>query len=218
MNKRLNNKKPPYCCPRCGYRTRIKNDMRKHFYTTRKQCPALKCNIDLNEDIYQDVLENRVLQCPALIVLNDGNTQPSTTAALKTITKQITEIRLELDAMRPRQKEKIYQDILSKHFQAGHQKGLHGITDITTDNMHIEIKLWSMYKQAAGQLFFYNAANPKRDMRVYLFGDPPTGATKKRIADDFCSAGIKAFEIHVAENRLVTTNLCSGEQEIIEIQ
>lgn len=49
-----------YTCPRCSYKTRIKNDMRKHLYNRKKSCPGQTNQIVLTDEIRERVLENRV--------------------------------------------------------------------------------------------------------------------------------------------------------------
>lgn len=49
-----------YQCPRCGYKTNQKNMMRRHLYQLKKQCPGTVSTIDLDDDIKQHVLANRI--------------------------------------------------------------------------------------------------------------------------------------------------------------
>lgn len=53
-------KKHPYTCPRCGYITQQKGDMRKHFLTLQKPCPATKQDIELTPEVKEYILNNRV--------------------------------------------------------------------------------------------------------------------------------------------------------------
>ena len=45
-----------------------------------------------------------------------------------------------------------------------------GITDVTTDSCHAEIKEWPSWKEAIGQLTCYNIADPKEKLEMYMFG------------------------------------------------
>jgi hypothetical protein len=45
--------------------------------------------------------------------------------------------------------------------------------EIDTENTYVEIKRWSDYKNALGQLLSYNTAIPKENMSVYFFGIYP---------------------------------------------
>lgn len=59
--------------------------------------------------------------------------------------------------------EKIYQFILEKHLGGTHLflRDV-GVTDITTDEFHAEIKHWSDSKKLIGQLMIYNVACPRK--------------------------------------------------------
>ena len=50
----------PYTCPRCEYKTRLRNDMRRHLYNSKKICPGIKLNIELTTQIKDHILDNRV--------------------------------------------------------------------------------------------------------------------------------------------------------------
>jgi hypothetical protein len=49
----------PYTCCRCGYISKIKNDMRRHLFSKKKICAALVDNIDLTDNIKNYILDNR---------------------------------------------------------------------------------------------------------------------------------------------------------------
>jgi hypothetical protein len=57
-------KKDAYCCCRCGYSTREKNNMRKHLYNLLKPCPGSRNNIELTDEIKECILNNRVYHIP----------------------------------------------------------------------------------------------------------------------------------------------------------
>lgn len=65
--------------------------------------------------------------------------------------------------------ENYYQRFLERKFSATHKRTKYGITDITTDTQHIEIKHWKDYKSALGQLLSYNH-NDDKILYVYFFG------------------------------------------------
>lgn len=90
-------------------------------------------------------------------------------------------------------KEVEYQRFLENVLDYKHKKVKYGVTDITTDNEHIEIKKWSDYKNALGQILSYNTCDRKDKLSVYFFGymDP----TKKiGIIDLFKEHGINICE------------------------
>lgn len=57
-------KKEPYCCIRCNYSTHHRFNMHKHFYKTKKPCPATKNVIELTDEIKQHILDNRIYKIP----------------------------------------------------------------------------------------------------------------------------------------------------------
>ncbi len=56
--------KDNYLCIWCGFTTKIKNDIRRHFYNLKKICPATKNNVELTEEIKEYILNNRVYIIP----------------------------------------------------------------------------------------------------------------------------------------------------------
>jgi hypothetical protein len=66
-------------------------------------------------------------------------------------------------------KEIYYQNVLEHVLNGKHKVLPSGITDITTDNFHAEIKKWNKWKQALGQLLAYDTYDPRKELQVYLF-------------------------------------------------
>lgn len=90
-------------------------------------------------------------------------------------------------------KEKYYQQILQKKYGYSHKHLPCGISDITTPNKHIEIKIWKSYKEALGQILSYNYCDQKDILEVHLFGEYPEH--KKKIAKDI----FKNYNINVID-------------------
>jgi hypothetical protein len=57
-----------YTCIRCDYKTRKKNDMRKHLYNLKIECPAINNNIELTNEIKECILKNRIYKIPKEIL------------------------------------------------------------------------------------------------------------------------------------------------------
>ncbi len=53
-------KQPPYTCISCGHTTEYRNDMRRHFYKRKKQCPMTLTHVVLTDEIKEYILANRV--------------------------------------------------------------------------------------------------------------------------------------------------------------
>jgi hypothetical protein len=66
--------------------------------------------------------------------------------------------------------EKFYQAIVEKYLGGTHKTLSCGVTDVTSDTCHAEIKEWKCWKEAVGQLTCYNAVDPKDCLQLYLFG------------------------------------------------
>lgn len=77
------------------------------------------------------------------------------------------EVHLHVELKRS---EAYYQRMLEVILGGGHKMLDSGTTDITTASFHAEIKKWSAWKHAVGQLLCYNADDPKDSKRMYLFG------------------------------------------------
>jgi hypothetical protein len=71
-------------------------------------------------------------------------------------------------------KEEFYQKILEPILGGTHMRLETGITDITTDRLHAEIKVWKEYRAGISQLQLYNAAEKRENLQLHLFGIPTT--------------------------------------------
>lgn len=63
-----------YQCPRCGYNTNQKSDIKKHLYNLKKICSATQQEVELTEEVKQKILRDRVfrpLQSPSQIIQNN---------------------------------------------------------------------------------------------------------------------------------------------------
>lgn len=90
--------------------------------------------------------------------------------------------------------ELFYQRVLESYLGHGHKKLQVGETDVTTFDLHAEIKKWPNWKQAMGQLIAYNTEDPKERIQLYLFGD----YRKKTIATKVLQQnGIDVYEFHL---------------------
>lgn len=56
--------KDPYICYRCGYETNHKQHIKRHLYSLSKQCPGIKHNEPLTDEIKECILENRIYHPP----------------------------------------------------------------------------------------------------------------------------------------------------------
>lgn len=84
--------------------------------------------------------------------------------------KERLQLLLELQYYKNRRTENFYQLMLEQHLQGTHKTLECGITDVTTETCHAEIKEWKNWKEAVGQLTCYNAVDPKQELALYMFG------------------------------------------------
>jgi len=95
---------------------------------------------------------------------------------IKTIRNDISDennsqqLKLDLQYYKNRKNEKFYQLLLEKYLGGTHKTLSCGITDVTTDTCHAEIKDWLSWKEAIGQLTCYNMVDPKETLDMYMFG------------------------------------------------
>jgi hypothetical protein len=85
--------------------------------------------------------------------------------------EEINILHEEINVLKENKKEIYYQHFLEKILGSGHNITKYGITDITTDTQHIEIKCWKNYKNCMGQLLAYNHKDSKQ-MIAALYDEP----------------------------------------------
>lgn len=110
---------------------------------------------------------------------------------IKEQAEMIKKLTLKVESQKTHKNELFYQLALEKHFGYSHKKVGCGITDITTDTFHAEIKIWEKYMYGVGQLLCYNTFEEK-DLRIYLFGRRTSTATAMKTFDKY---NIKAFQL-----------------------
>jgi hypothetical protein len=160
--------RPPYTCARCGYKTHIKSSMYNHLYRVKKPCPSCKETIvELTDAIKDFIMTNRIYNH----VLQD-----------------------KLKDSRP---ETFYQSVVERYLRGTHKRLESGyITDISTEDTHVEIKKWKNFRESIGQLLSYNAEDHKPYLQVYLFGTK-TNKIKEVATRIFKSLDIKMFTFDI---------------------
>lgn len=125
-------------------------------------------------------------------------TMPENTSEFSTIielTEKVRKLELELTFVRKKKDESFYQGLLEEFLGGGctHKKVSCGITDITTDTSHCEIKEWKCWKEAVGQLVCYNQCDPRQQLKIFAFGKYSN--TSKQEALRVCTGlNIQLFE------------------------
>ncbi len=130
------------------------------------------------------------LEIAELRRINDANN--------KLIQHQAAEIRLLRTSTS--KKESYYQQLLEKKLNG---KRLYiagvGITDITTPDMHVEIKRWSRYHEVPGQLAKYQQGCRRTKSAVYFFGTIPSLGRQQQIAALMAASRINMYSIDAAD-------------------
>lgn len=109
-------------------------------------------------------------------------------------------------------KEKYYQEIIEELLDGKHKILKSGITDVTNNDTHAEIKHWSKWKFLVGQLLAYNNCDCKPNLHAYMFGN--YSEQNKMIAlDVFEKYNIIPFEFvnNYDSGKLLIVNLINKE-------
>jgi len=133
-----------------------------------------------------DISENTLLQQ----LQNDLNDLRDT------VNKQQEELRLlkeNVISLTCKRNEKFYQKLLEQDLGGGHKNTKYGITDITTDVYHVEIKHWCNFKACLGQLQAYNHNDDKKLIAAF-FGDI-ANIKKLDIIQLFHDSGVDVWEL-----------------------
>jgi len=97
-----------------------------------------------------------------------------------------------------RKKESYYQKLMEEKLNAKRMKvpGV-GMTDLTNDEAHIEIKNWIYYDDVPGQLAKYHQVIPRKKSVVYYFGRRPRKQRLDQILQLMFNAGIEVYSFDV---------------------
>jgi hypothetical protein len=121
-------------------------------------------NTDLNKVFFEEFF---ILKAQVKQLIDQNNESKSQIEQLKF---ENNELKQDVENLKAKRDEHYYQRFLEKCLGATHKKTALEITDITTENEHIEIKHWKNYKAAYGQLSCYNH-NDNKTLCAYFFGD-----------------------------------------------
>ena len=204
-----------YTCCCCGYETIQKPHMYRHLYNKKKLCPLRKDGIPLTDDIKEYILQNTEYHSPTTninssrvwpakatnnLVKNKNNktSNKSTNEKETKLEEKIKKLTFALQSLSTKKNEEFYQKIVEEFLNGKHKYLEDGsITDVTNETIHAEIKNWDCYKEALGQLLWYNSVDPKSELHLYLFGTISAKkyeSVKKRMMDHF-NIKIYTFQI-----------------------
>lgn len=121
---------------------------------------------------------------------------------------EILKLRTDLEFYKNRKNEAFYQSILEKYLGKSHKSIEVGITDVTTDICHAEIKEWKNYKEAVGQLIIYNSCDKKEKLEMYMFGKY---SQKEKAFKAISSCNIHLYEFLHTEDKVDIINFKTKE-------
>ena len=104
--------------------------------------------------------------------------------------------------------EDVYQKHLENILHGGHvDSGMYGVSDITTNEFHAEIKTWKSWKNVIGQLISYNRASARGELRAYMYGKLPSPNKLECIKDVLSTCNINIYHIELSQDTLKITDL-----------
>lgn len=132
--------------------------------------------------------------------------------------KKIEALELALKLAKEDKSEETYQRLLEKYRFPGatHTKLASGVTDITTETVHAEIKKYDCWKEAIGQLLAYNKNMPRSELHVYLFGKY-SKICKQNAVEVFQEMKIKPYEVIVTKDSFVIVDLTTGDTTLFDL-
>lgn len=74
-----------------------------------------------------------------------------------------------------------------------------GTTDVTTDKLHAQIKLWNKYMTALGELVCYNTHEPRECLQAYFYGNAKE-ETKDLVYKVFAANKIEVFTFVIEDS------------------
>jgi hypothetical protein len=104
-----------------------------------------------------------------------------------------------------------YQKFLEKHLNGKHMKLSTGITDITTIDLHAEIKEWRCWRNAIAQILLYDRVERRDKLQLYFFGNYKE-VKKKRVLKDLLKLDVfEIFELSIVDNNIIITSFKKDE-------
>jgi hypothetical protein len=118
--------------------------------------------------------------------------------------------------------EAYYQGIIARFLGNTHENlyvgnVLMGTTDVSTPELHAEIKSWKEWKHAMGQLIAYHACDPRTQSQAYLFGR--YDEDHKRVACDILKRNdIIVYDCHDTEDGIEILDYATKEVVYVHVE
>jgi hypothetical protein len=154
-------------CRRCGYKTDRTSNLAKHLSQDFKCVP-----IDLDHHFNPNDLLAELQAIKRKYVRKAAPSQQPPAQRHAALVQKIARLQSRVNALTTKRDEYFYQNWLEQRLGGSHMKLQSGVTDITTDTCHAEIKEWKSWKAGVGQLLAYNSELRRQEVALYLFGAP----------------------------------------------
>lgn len=130
-------------------------------------------------------------------------------SSYKQMARVLERQEMQLMHLKSRKKEVFFQKVLEQYLGGTHFVFGNGVSDITTDKIHAEIKNWDCWKEVIGQLLYYKDCEPKDELHAYFFGQC-TDEKKQKVVSVLVKQGIKVFECVPTETGCDIIDLLTG--------
>jgi hypothetical protein len=203
-------------CKHCGKRFNSKSAMYKHSRSCAINRDQTSSSSHIGET--NDNEQNLALQSTQNKCTQTENFESQELQQLREENHKLHQnnerIRMQLQLLQVKKNEDFYQDILEKYFKATHKRLAIGITDITTEDTHIEIKRWSCWREAFAQLILYNSHDPKEKLYACFFGEFAQPAKTLAIAS-LKQQNIICFELQNTQDVIHMVNLEDNTKQVV---
>lgn len=178
-----------YTCIKCL--KKFKN--RQSKYVHQRSCTAA---------VVKTSTQHTIQELSDVVVKMQKNLVEIERSQPKHTSDDVSNLLLELQYYKNRRNEDFYQRLLEQFLKGTHKVLPCGVTDVTTDDCHAEIKRWNCWKEAVGQLKCYNSDDPRQILSIYAFGNYIEKRKNHAIKVAFGN-GIKMYEFVHADNESV---------------
>lgn len=130
---------------------------------------------------------------------------------LSLVKRENQRLRNENLKYKTKRTEEFYQVVVENWLQSSHvQLGI-GVSDVTTEDTHVEIKDWKSWKHAAGQLRAYHNDSPKENLFLCLYGPYDKVAKQKAIAN-VKKDGVRCFDFVDVDRKVIVVDSDTQEE------
>lgn len=202
QSKPETNEEAKFTCEFCDRKFNDKSNKRKHELTCKSKTldkEGIGMLLDKIEEMSKEI---KTLK-------SQGDVNPIQ-SELSKVHRENQRLRNEIIQYKKLRTEDFYQVIVENWLGGTHSTNAAGITDVTNETTHAEIKCWKKWKNAMGQLLAYQTEDHREYMYVCLFGKYEEKYKKKAI-EILAARDISAFEF-IEENEVVAViSAASGE-------